>query len=181
MRTPIILAALLALGACGQNADEAEAQPETNEGLSAEDIENEMGSAMSRGDFLSPGLWESSIRLDSIDMPGLTDAQRDDMRTAMGGQTFRTCLTRAEVERPDARFFTGNDTDCTYDSFTLEDGRIESDLVCTIAGTPQRMSLAGEYGPERYDLTMQADSLAQDGITMAMRVEARRVGACEEE
>ena len=176
-----IAAAATGLAACGTGDEAVGVEDRDGDGqLSAEEIEDQMGSAMSRGDFLSPGLWESSMRIENVEVPGMTD---DDLRSfseTMGERTFRTCLTQAQVEQPDARFFTGEDTDCTYESFTLQGGRIESDLVCNLDGMRQRMNLAGEYGSERYAIDVRAESLGGDDMAMDMRIEARRVGDCED-
>ena len=178
MRAIVTLALATALAACG-SANDGEVKDTDGDGtLSGEEIESQLGGAMSRGEFMQAGQWESTISVEELSMPGLTDEMRENMKRQMGSQTYRTCLTQEEVEQPDSRFFTGEDADCTYERFSLKDGKIDSEMVCNVEGVRQRMVMSGDYGAESYDLSMRATSLSEQGIDMSMRVSAKRVGDC---
>ncbi|WP_265587141.1 DUF3617 domain-containing protein [Sphingomicrobium arenosum] len=165
------------LAACGGN--DGEVRDTDGDGkISAEEVEAQLGDAMTEGSFMSAGEWQSRITIEDVKMPGMTDDMAAMMQDMMGNRTFSTCLTPEDVEQPDERFFAGEDNDCAYDRFSLKGGKIDAQMTCNMDGVTQVMEMTGQYGEDAYDLTMRATSEDQGGMTMTMNVSAERVGDC---
>ena len=175
-----LLALVLAsatLSACGSAADDEAAGDETNV-ISTEEVENELGGAMSRGEFFEAGEWETRVEITDLDAPGLSDEARAVTIEEFSENRFRTCLSPEDVKRPDARFFTGEGSDCTYERFSLADGKLDSSMTCRVEGVAQKITLAGDYGPRAFALDMRANTLGDEGFSTTMNVSARRIGDC---
>ena len=64
-------------------------------------------------------------------------------------------MTEADVKKPDSDFFTGKQAEnCRYDHFKMGGGKIDAQMRCTAGGATQRMTMAGDYGPEAYHMAM---------------------------
>ena len=107
------------------------------------------------------------------------------MKQAMaksGIHEFSTCLTEEDVKQPEGKFFTGNDQ-CRYDHFTMSGGKIDAAMRCdATGGGTQVMTMKGNYSPESYSMRMEMKTSGGQGaagaMTMRMRVDSKRVGAC---
>ena len=93
-----------------------------------------------------------------------------------------SCLTPEQAKNPKEDFFAGVDKSCRYDHFEMDGGKIDAAMTCTHDKLVQKMTMAGSYSPERYDMsmtTMMEGGGAQSGTTMKMKVAARRTGDCD--
>lgn len=184
MKAILMLAAggALALGGCNQG-------PEVHEqNASVDEVAAKVREATGGAQFIRPGEWKSTGKIEEMTIPGLPPEQSARMKEAMaksGIHEFSTCLTEQDVKQPEGKFFTGND-DCRYDHFTMSGGKIDASMRCTPAGGgTQIMTMKGTYAPERYSMQMDMKSEgmpgAQGAMTMRMRVDSKRVGACKAE
>ncbi len=171
----IALIALLALplAACGSKEDEVavkDAKPA------------EVASAVAASSVKPlPGKWESRVKIAKMELPGMPAEMAAQMQKGMGlDKTFATCLTPEQVEKPDAGFFQQGAAGCTYDSFTMADGRIDGKMTCTKAGASQVVTMNGTYSAESYDITTTSSAKidGQIPMNMTMTVSSRRVGEC---
>jgi hypothetical protein len=173
---PISLAVLasLALAACGsQGSVEAE-----NESI--ESVAKKVDEADIR---LKPGQWESTMTLESMDMPGMPPEARKMMESQKGtAHAFSHCLTPEDAAAPNAGFFQKDASGCTYDHFTMAGGRIDAAMTCPEGSGMGKMKMQGTYGPEAYALAIQSESQMQPGQPMkiSMKVASRRTGDCTE-
>ena len=131
---------------------------------------------------VEPGLWESTTRIVDVSGRNLPVELRNQM---LGERTTRrNCITPEQAERPDANFFTvQQNQNCSYRDFTMRGGRLEGSMTCTQAGAPGEMTtrMSGEYGPERYDMTLRMETSgmpADANLVIEARTEGRRVGDC---
>jgi hypothetical protein len=121
-----------------------------------------------------------------MSIPGMSEAESARMKQAMaksGIHEFSTCLTEEDVRQPQGKFFTGNDQ-CRYDHFTMSGGTIDAAMRCPgQGGATQVMTMKGNYSPDSYSMRMEMKTAGAPGapgeMTMRMRVDSKRVGACK--
>jgi hypothetical protein len=93
------------------------------------------------------------------------------------------CLTPEEARRPGGEFFTGKESkDCRYERFTMAGGKIDAAMKCTVEQATQTMTMKGAYTADTYNMQMSMKAEGGEGydagMTMRMRVDAKRVGEC---
>lgn len=130
-----------------------------------------------------PGRWESTMKVDAIDIPGMPPQAKEAMgrQFASTGQGFATCLTPEQASKPEGDFFRHGAAGCTYDRFVMSDGRIDAEMTCkNDGGGTMKMTLAGTYAEESYSVAMTSQGEMQPGMpmTMKMTVNSRRTGDC---
>ena len=135
--------------------------------------------------FVRPGLWESKVTFEQLDVPGMPPEMAGRMKAMMSEQASkasRQCLTPEDVKRPSADMF-AKGKGCRYDRFTMGGGKIDAVMHCGTGKTAQLMQMSGTYAPDNYDMRMsnkmRAAVQGESGtMSMKMRVEAKRVGDC---
>jgi hypothetical protein len=174
----IVLPSLL-LVACSKG-------PEVHEkNASVDEVADKVREATGGGQFIKAGEWKSITTIEEMNVPGMPPEAAAQMKQAMGAQKsheFTTCLTEEDVKQPKGKFFTGNEQ-CRYDHFNMKGGKIDAAMRCGDKETgTQVMTMTGTYAPESYamqmDMTTDGMPGAASGMSMRMRVESRRVGAC---
>jgi uncharacterized protein YceK len=162
-------AALLALGGCGSGGTKGGEQ-------SAEEVAKEMATLKMR-----PGQWEATNEVVSANAPGLP---AEALRSMVGQKsTVSNCVTPEQAAKPSANFLAGQrDSDCTYQDFSTDDGRMTGTMSCAVPGMPGRtvMKMDGKYSPVAYDMDMDMDVAIPGGAKMKLkaRTTGRRVGDC---
>ena len=168
---------LIMLAACNKEPDVK------MENATVGEVVKEMGKQGDSGSFVDPGRWQQTVTLLEIDAPGMPPEAKSMMQKAMEkAQIHTVCLTEAEAKRPREDFFTGADENCRYEHFNWGGGKIDLKLNCKHPNATQTMVLTGTYQPENYVLTMTSNSEGSgpmEKMTMKMRVDAKRVGACD--
>lgn len=179
MRLALLIAATLALAACdsGPNVDARNA--------SAEEVAEQVADASGGNEsFVRPGKWESRVQIEEFELPGAPAEAKTAMRSMYDrAMVSESCLTPENAKRPKEDFFAGKDKNCRYERFTMGDGKIDAVMKCTGEGMAQTMAMQGSYSPDAYQMrmSMKADAGAgpPGGMTMTMRVDAKRVGECD--
>jgi len=179
MRLAVIVTCTAALAACGR-------EPEVDaRNASAEDVAEQVADASGGSEaFVRPGKWESRVQIEEFDLPGAPAEAKTAMRSMYDrAMVSESCLTPENAKRPKEDFFAGKDKNCRYDHFTMGDGKIDAAMKCTGEGMAQTMTMQGSYSPDAYQMrmSMKADAGAgpPGGMTMTMRVDAKRVGECD--
>jgi hypothetical protein len=177
MFRPTCLAALsltvLALSGCGKS-DTVQA---TNE--SAASVNEKLANSDLR---MRPGKWESHMKIDKLEMAGLPPEATAQMQKAMGvEQTVATCITQAQVEKPNTEMFKQASAGCQYENFTMAGGKIDARMTCNRGPAPSQMVMSGTYGTDEYNVTMttQASADANMPMKMTMSVASKRIGECD--
>ena len=169
----LTLIAVVLLGACQQSSvDERNASVE-------EVAKAVVGSDAAK---FTPGRWETRVRVLGIDAPGLPPEAAAGVQQAVArAQVVATCLTPAQAANPEANFFNRDVKNCRYDRFTMAGGKIDAVMKCSAGDTTQTMTMAGDYSPDAYAMRMEmahSGNGGRPGMTMAMRVNAKRIGEC---
>jgi hypothetical protein len=137
---------------------------------------------MNSDEMVRPGLWESKMTIREMNFPGVPAQYMDRMKQSMAehsNDTNKHCIKPEDVKRPKEDFF-GADKSCKYDHFTMGGGKIDVAMVCHREDTTQNMNVSGSYTPTSYsvDTAMTGSGGKEQGMSMKMHVDARRVGEC---
>lgn len=174
MKHGLVLAApVLLLCGCDKGVDMKNA--------SASEVADTVKEATADGQFVSPGRWESTMTMVDMSMPGMPPEAQAQMKGIMGKpKTFTSCLTEADAKKPREDFFSGGDSKCRYEHFTMSGGVIDAAMICNDQGGVRTMTMKGSYAPERYQMAMTAKSSGGPGggMSMKMEMDAKRIGAC---
>lgn len=173
MRLPaLIVPTCLLLAACS-SGESVDAKNETPAEVASK--------VAASGMLPRPGRWEGTLKLTSMDMPGMPAATREAMNKSLGAvQRQTTCLTAEQAGKMDGSFFQKAAPGCTYEKFTMEGGKIDAVMVCPPGAGPTRMAMNGTYGADAYDLKISGSGEMTKGVAMnmAMEVSSRRIGDC---
>ena len=176
--TILFVCAALPLASC-DSGPEVDAR-----NASASDVAKQVRQSGVTSNFVNPGRWESKVTIEEMTMPGMPPEMAANMKSMAGReQTHTSCLTEEEAKRPKEDFFAGGDKNCRYDHFTMGNGKIDAVMKCKDKNMAQTMAMQGTYGGDAYNMQMRMTGEAgggpQGGMTMKMRVDAKRVGACD--
>jgi hypothetical protein len=176
MRTMWMLA-LLPLAACNKGP------AVSAENASVAEVAKKVADAGGNDSFVRPGKWESHVRMAEFSMPGAPPEVATTMRNMQKDMVSTSCLTPDQAKKPSEDFFTGTDKNCRYDHFNIGGGKIDGEMNCSAQGTAQKMVMHGTYRPDAYQMEMSMKTDAgvgpPGGMTMKMRVDAKRVGECD--
>ena len=170
----VLAVATFAIAGCGQEKG-VEAKNE-----SVESVSNKVAAATNIRP--QPGRWQSTVKMERIDMPGVPQQAKDAMAKQMtAGHSFSSCLTPEQVNQPNGGFFAGGAEGCVYNSFTMAGGRVDADMTCDHGGMKQTMKMNGNYSPTSYDIKISSQSEVQPGVPMTMNlaVTSSRTGECD--
>ncbi|MBB4613162.1 DUF3617 domain-containing protein [Novosphingobium taihuense] len=177
MRAATALIPLLLLAGCGDDATVEKKNASTAEVAK---------SVADAGMKLNPGRWELTMQFKKFDVEGMPPEAKAAMQEMLGQtKTFASCLTKEEAEKPDGKFFGQQGEDCKYDSFTMGNGKIDATMTCKgtgdDAGNSAKMTLAGTYSPDTYDMTMDMVGTAPNGKNMVMQMglSSKHKGECK--
>ena len=138
-------------------------------------------------EFIRPGKWQTKAIVEEMNAPGMPKGFADTMMASMAKRPpTESCMTQADVKKPNADFFAGN-KNCRYDHFKMGDGVIDAKMRCTAGGHTQLMTMAGDYKPDEYHMAMttemdrgaSAPAGGMGSMTMKMRVDGKRIGECD--
>ena len=179
MKTAVcVLASVLCLTACNKG-------PEVNLRNATGNQVNQavrQSGVMSGDSMIRPGLWESKLTIQEMNLPGVPAQYLDRMKQSIAEHrngSSKHCITEADVRKPKEDFFSG-DKNCKYDHFTMGGGKIDIAMVCHEEDSTQTMSGNGSYTPTSYSIETSVNETGghQNGMAMKMHVDASRVGEC---
>lgn len=174
----MLIACAVPLAAC-------DTEPDVNaRNASVEDVAEQVADAGGSDSFVRPGKWQSKVQIEKFELPGAPPEVASGMRNMhQSAQVHEQCLTAEEVKRPKEDFFAGANKNCRYDHFTMGGGKIDAVMKCSAEGMAQTMAMQGTYGPDAYQMRMSMKANAgtgpAGGMTMTMKVDAKRVGECD--
>lgn len=165
---------LLAVITLTPSCEEPPSPPERE--MTAEEVAAQLASVK-----VDPGRWESTTRILSASGP-LPKSELDKM---VGQETkAANCITPEQAARPNANFLAAQqDSDCTYQDFRMQDGKLSGRMTCTGGRLPGEMTttMSGDYGPRAYDMVMDMETPGLPGgaaMRIKARTQGRRVGEC---
>jgi hypothetical protein len=167
IRTSIVAASLLALGACGSSDDEAGG--------------NSAGGASGGAQVnLEPGEWEMTLEVLNVRAPNLPPAVAASMKRAHTPN--RSCMTPEKAQRPRPEtFLVGPNANCKQEGFVWGGGQIRGKTTCKSPDGQGSVVLVmdGTYNARAMNMSMKADTERQGvKLTSEMRLTGRRIGAC---
>ena len=174
MKRAVIAACVISLAACNNSPEVHE------ENASVADVQNKVANAVKGDSWVRPGRWESKVTIEEMSIPGMGDMTEQMKSMGKSIDTHASCLTEEEAKRPKEDFFAGDNKNCRYDHFNMAGGKIDAVMKCTGGDATQVMTLTGGYTPDTYNMrmSMQSQGGSQAGMTMRMRVDAKRAGEC---
>jgi hypothetical protein len=169
IRTFIVAASLLALGACGSSDDKAGG--------------NSAGRASGEAEVnLEPGEWEMTMEVLDVSAPNLPPAVAASMKRAHNPN--RSCMTAEKARRPKPEtFLVGANANCKQEGFVWSGGQIRGKTTCKSPDGQGIVVLVmdGTYSARAMNMSMKADTERQGvKLTTEMRLTGRRIGACPE-
>ena len=173
----VLIAGALPLAACNNSPQVHE------ENASVAEVQRELAKAGGTDSFVRPGLWESKVTIEDMTMPGMPAEMASQMKGITNQvHADQSCLTPEEAKRPKEDFFAGGNKNCRYDRFTMAGGKIDAVMKCTDERATHTMSMQGSYTQDAYNMRMSMTAEGgegpESGMTMKMRVDAKRVGEC---
>ena len=136
--------------------------------------------------MVRPGLWQSKVTIEKFEIPGMPPEMAQKMKSVMAqGQVhdFHTCLTAEDVKQPKEDFFTGKNSECRYDHFTMGGGKIDAhDASAEGRAWPDhadgRHLFARQPTRCRWRPRRSTGDEGMGAMPMQMRVESKRIGEC---
>ena len=136
--------------------------------------------------IVRPGQWQSSVELESVEVPGMPPEFATQMKKTMAkvATGHKTCLTAEQVKKPKEDFFAGKGSNCRYDKFSMDDGKMTGTMRCTSpqGGGTQLIDFDGTYSPDSYEMRMASsveNASPSGAMKMVMRVTSKRTGECD--
>ena len=174
----LLIACALPIAAC-DSGPEVSARNAT-----AGEVAEKVADAGGTATFVRPGKWESRVTFEEFDVPGAPAGAKSVIENMNNrAEAHHSCLTPEEAKRPKEDFFAGANKNCRYEHFNMGGGKIDAVMKCTEQGMGQTMTMTGTYEPDQYQMKMAIKTEGMPGPTagmsMKMRVDARRVGECD--
>ena len=174
-----LIACAAALAACNKG-------PQVNEkNASVAEVVKKVHEAGADESLIRPGLWQSKVTIDQLDLPGMRADMAQRMKAIMAEKQehdSETCLTAEDVKRPKEDFFAGKNNQCRYDHFTMGGGKIDAAMRCGGKESSSLMQMTGTYSPDSYRMqtamNVKPAAGGQGGMSVRMHIEAQRVGEC---
>jgi Protein of unknown function (DUF3617) len=172
------LAALALLAGCGSKQEVSLKNASVEEAANAADALTQ----------LTPGQWDSVIKIVSVDMPGLGGANSvagQALTKRMIGQEQKSsqCITPDQAAKPPVEMLAGGGAgaNCRFDTFDMKGGTLSMQLQCGKKGNPGAMIMtsAGPFSGDSYALDTQMTMNSPAGEMKIMATNsAKRVGPC---
>jgi hypothetical protein len=132
---------------------------------------------------INPGLWETKVTFTTIDAKGLPEAAKAQMIAAMGnGITVKSCLTKAQVEKPGAEFFgSPKGSNCTLRQMEMTASNATIAMTCKPdVKTVIESQMQGQFSADNYamDVQQKTSGTPMGDLITKGRVEGKRLGDC---
>jgi hypothetical protein len=126
-----------------------------------------------------PGQYKAVITMTGIDVPGMPPEMKG--HGAGLTRTVEYCLTQEEVDKGfEEMMKRGQNGECSYESFSLADGKMDAVMVCKTPEGSARMTMNGTATPTTSDFTatmaMNFDGAVEGTMNFAAKHE--RIGDC---
>ena len=143
--------------------------------LSAFAVAAGAGVALAQASGIQPGQWETTVTIDSMEMPGAPAG----IAKMMVGKTTRVthCMTAEEAARGPQEMLKSNKS-CTFTRYSMAGGRIDSEMTCKQGAQTTIAVSTGSFTPTSFTAKGRMVSTGQMATTMTMTSVGRRVGDC---
>ncbi len=140
-----------------------------------------VASAVAEAPRPQAGRWESTVKIDKMDMGDIPPEAQAMMQKSMGAEKhYAICLTPEQAANPNADFYKHQQPGCTYDHFSMAGGKIDAAIACTRPDGKVAITLAGDYSATSYSVHTTSKASLPGGRSMQTEVTmaSRRVGDC---
>lgn len=124
---------------------------------------------------VQPGMWETSITTDSVEMadapPGMAQAMR--------GRTVKTknCITPEQAARGPQDMLKA-DKSCKFARYTVAGGRLSSEMTCNSHGMKMTATSTGTFTPTSFAMKGRTVMTGDMAMTVSSTITGRRLGPC---
>lgn len=173
----IVGIAAMAIAACSDKGADTDGDGKvTNAEAKAEMAK---GGAM----VMEPGEWETKVTFSTVEGKGLPPQAAESMKAKMAeGSTSRSCLTKEQVEKPDADFFGAPpEANCTFEELDRSSTAMKVSMTCKPGGNMVLKSkMDGKFGATSYTMAIEqtTEGAPMGAINMKGKVEGKRIGDC---
>ncbi len=122
-----------------------------------------------------PGLWETSITTDAVEMAGGPPG----LAAMMRGKTIRTknCITPEQAARGPQDMLK-SDKSCRFTRYAMAGGRLASEMTCNQRGMKMVATSSGTFSPTAFAMKGRTVMTGEMAMTVASTITGRRLGAC---
>ena len=105
------------------------------------------------GAQVTPGQWQTTATVESVEMPGAPPQIAQMMRGRMGGgpHVMSYCITPEQAAQGPKEMFKNNPS-CRFTSFSMSGGKISTEMVCSQNGGTMTARATGSYTPTSFDV-----------------------------
>ena len=123
---------------------------------------------------MQPGLWRVEQKVTSVEMenapPGMADAARR-------SRVSQDCITPEEAAAGPSSMFK-NDRQCRLVRESSDGGRYEAVVVCNQDGGTSTVTLTGNFGATRFELTAAMEITGRRPMKLTVVMTGERLGEC---
>ncbi len=147
--------------------------------------EKEASAEMAKGGAtaMKPGLWEIKVSVNEFAAPGVPAAMQSAMKeSAAKGVTTKNCMTKEQVENPNADFFGGRkEAGCTYNKLDRSGNTMSVSMTCKPGGKMvSNIIMDGSFAAESYKMKMnqKIEGTPMGAMELKGVIEGKRLGDC---
>lgn len=124
---------------------------------------------------VQPGQWESTVTVQSIDMPGAPPQ----MAAMMKGKTTRQsyCITPEQAAKGPQEMLKQNPS-CRFTKYSMAGGVISTAMTCSQNGGTMTAQANGKYNSTSFNVTSTAVMSGRMSMRMTSASSGRRLGPC---
>ena len=176
-RLLLIALPLVILSACGPG------RKVEGENASVAEVAEDVAAANADAPRFRPGKWASTTTIEALEIPGMPPEAAEYQKKMMRGIAtgIESCLTPEQAARPNEGFFAGQEGNCRYDRYSAEAGKLSAVMRCGSGDSVQLVEFEGSFSPDQYELQMVSKAEGPAGRTMKMKIDARRIGDCDDQ
>lgn len=130
---------------------------------------------------IQPGLYQATVAINSIEMPGMPAAIADAVKKGMAGKPMTYCISAEEAANGiEAMKKHMGDGKCQFDRFEASGGKIDQSMTCQSGRGTMHMVGHGTYDDSGSVVTATADMAGPGGKGMHIEevVTTKRIGDC---
>ena len=132
--------------------------------------------ALAQGVGVTPGQWETTVTINSVNMPG----QPAMIANMMTGKTTKVkhCITPEEAARGPQDMLKSNKA-CNFTRFSMVGGKMNSEMTCKMGANTMTAVTTGSFTPTGYTSTARTVQTGAMPMTMTSSSTGRLIGPCK--
>jgi hypothetical protein len=125
---------------------------------------------------VTPGQWETTVTITSIDMPG-APPQMAQMMKKRPPTKVTYCVTPEQAAKGPREMLKQNPS-CRLTSYSMKAGKVTSEMSCSQDGGTMVARSSGSYTPTSFNVTSTATMTGRMAMKMSSINSGRRIGPC---